>query len=104
MSQVRPIAIFLLSQGPCLRYCAPVPTQLTASETAFLLAELYWRAGQGWAPDTRHQVLADFLGCHPEARDAAWDLWRTELELMGQDLGEPSGWLDFDFYEAVPME
>lgn len=77
---------------------------LSLPEIALHLGDLYARAGRGWPPDDLHRQLADFLGCHPEVRDRVWELWATELALTGRDLGEPGGWLDFDFYEAVPAE
>lgn len=43
-------------------------------------------------------------GRHADAQVAAWALWATELQLTGHDLGEPVGWLNFDFSEAVPVE
>lgn len=51
-----------------------------------------------------HRVLADDLGCHPEAHAAAWMLCATDLKLTSCDLGEPGGWLDSDFSETVPVE
>lgn len=69
-----------------------------------LLGELYDRASLGFPPDQLHRDLADYLGCHQDVHRAAWDLWRTELELSGQDPNPVGAWLDFDFYGAVPVE
>lgn len=77
---------------------------LSLPEIALHLGDLYERAGLGLPPNALHRELADYLGCHPEAHAAAWALWATELELTGRDLGEPGGWLDYDFYEAVAVE
>ena len=55
-------------------------------------------------PGEEHRALADYLGCHPDVQAAVWDLWQIELLITGQNLGEAGGWLDFDFYEAVPVE
>ena len=81
-----------------------VPAHLSPSQIALLLDELYGRARRGWPPELRHWQLADYLGCHPEVQAAAWSLWETELELTGQDAGAAGAWLDFGFYEAVPVE
>ena len=77
---------------------------LSLPEIALHLGDLYERASLGLPPSDLHRALADYLGCHPEAHAAAWALWMTELELSGRDLSEAGGWLDFDFYEAVPVE
>lgn len=77
---------------------------LSLPEIVLHLGDLYERAGLGLSPNDLHRELADYLGCHPDVQAAAWDLWATELLLTGQDLSEPGGWLDFDFYEAVPVE
>ncbi|AFD27439.1 hypothetical protein [Deinococcus gobiensis] len=77
---------------------------LSHPEFALLVGDLYRRAGLGLPPGEDHRALADDLGCHPDVQAAVWDLWATELLLTGQDLGEPGGWYDFDFSEAVPVE
>ena len=77
---------------------------LSLPDLALLLGDLYQRAGLGLPPGEDHQALADYLGCHPEVQAVVWDLWQIELLLTGQDLGEAGGWLDYDFYEAVPVE
>lgn len=77
---------------------------LTLPEIALHLGDLYHRTGPGLPPDELHRRLANYLGCHSEAHAAAWALWATELELTGRDLGEPDGWLDFTFYDAVSTE
>ena len=77
---------------------------LSLPNLALLPSDLYHRAGLGLTPGEEHRALADYLGCHPKVQEAVWDLWQVELVLTGQDLGEAGGWLDFDFYEAVPVE
>jgi hypothetical protein len=79
-----------------------MPVQLTPSQIALLLDEVYGRAGQGWPSELRHWQLTDDLGCHPEVQTAAWALWATKLELTGRDLGEPGGWLNYNFSEIAP--
>ncbi|KQR18733.1 hypothetical protein [Deinococcus sp. Leaf326] len=74
---------------------------LSLPEIPLHLGALYERAGLGLPPNALHRELADFLGCHREIHAAAWALWATELQLTGRDLG---GWLDDDFFEAVPVE
>lgn len=71
----------------------------TPSELAFALAAAY----QG-TEGAQLQQLADYLGCHPEVRQTAWDAWRTELELTGQDVHHAGAWLDFDFWELTAVE
>lgn len=80
------------------------PADLSLPALALLVGNLYHRAGLGLPPGEDHRALADYLGCHPDVQAAVWNLWATELLLTGQDLGEPGGWYDFDFYEAVPVE
>jgi hypothetical protein len=79
-----------------------MPADLTPSQIALLLDEVYGRAGQGWPPELRPWQLAHDLSCHPKAHAAAWALWATELELTGRDLGKPGGWLDSDFSKVAP--
>ena len=55
-------------------------------------------AGDGPDEDER-LALADYLGCHEEARAEAWAVWRTVLELEGHDLGDAEYWLDVEFVE-----
>lgn len=80
------------------------PANLPLPQIARHLGDLYERAGPGLLPNDLHRALANYLGCHPEAHAAAWALWATELELTGHDPSEAGDWLDFDFYEAVPVE
>lgn len=77
---------------------------LTLPELALHLGDLYERARLGLPPNALHRELADYLGCSPELQAAVWDLWQTELALAGRDLGAPGGWLDYGFYDAVPVE
>lgn len=81
-----------------------MPAHLTSSQIARLVDELYDRARRGWPPELRHWQLADDLGCHPEVQAAAWDLWQTELELTGQDVGGADAWLSYSFYDAMPVD
>lgn len=77
---------------------------LSLPALALLVGDLYQRAGLGLTPGEDHRALADDLGDHSDVQATVWDLWATELLLIGQDLGEPGGWYDFDFSEAVPVE
>lgn len=77
---------------------------LSPPEIALHLGNLYGRAVLGFAPNALHRELADFLGCHPEMQAAAWDLWCAELALTGHDPDAPGAWLDYGFYDAVPVE
>ena len=59
------------------------PQDLTSAELAELLHRAYLQdLGEDVdevSVDTR-QALADYLGCHEEARAAAWDAWSDLLD------------------------
>ncbi|WP_288403792.1 hypothetical protein [uncultured Deinococcus sp.] len=78
---------------------APTPSAL-----ALALARAYARLCRGWGPDAEWEWLADYLGCHEEMRDAAWDCWRTELELTGGDVGLAGGFCYYGVEDACPVE
>ncbi|WP_415789978.1 hypothetical protein [Deinococcus saxicola] len=58
------------------------PAALTPAEIADHLARMY-RADHGRSDDiptpAERTALADSLGCHEEARAAAWAAWTAEL-------------------------
>ncbi|MFK7601913.1 hypothetical protein ACI3L1_06840 [Deinococcus sp. SM5_A1] len=47
-------------------------------------------------------ALADYLGCHEEARAAAWAAWTAELNPLDWDGAEY--WLDVEFVEPCLEE
>ena len=52
--------------------------------------------------DTR-QDLADYLGCHEEAKAAAWDAWSDLLDDHPEiDVDAAEYWLDVEFVEPCP--
>lgn len=81
-----------------------MPSHPSPSDLALALARCHHRAAQGWAPDAEWRWLADYLGCHPEARDAAWDCWRTELELTGAEVGAAAGFCYYGVEEVGAVE
>ncbi|WP_084047732.1 hypothetical protein [Deinococcus hopiensis] len=78
---------------------------LTPGEIADHLHDAYTRDRRlGIVPDStpERQALADYLGCHKEARDEAWEAWRTVLEAEGHDLEDAEYWLDVEFAPPCP--
>ncbi|CAM3837053.1 hypothetical protein [Deinococcus frigens] len=79
------------------------PAHLTPAEIADQLARLY-RAAHGPSDDAptaaERAALADYLGCHEEARAAAWAAWSVELNPADWDKAEY--WLDVEFVEPCP--
>ena len=73
-------------------------------DVALLLGDLYHRTGLGLPLGEEHRAPADDLGCHLDVQAAVWDLWQVKLLPTEQNLGKAGGWLDFDFYEAVPVK
>ena len=82
------------------------PEDLTPPEITELLHRAYLQdlgedvdeAGS----DTR-QALADYLGCHEEARAAAWDAWGDLLDDHPEiDSDAAEYWLDVEFVEPCP--
>lgn len=54
---------------------------LTSIEIADLLSQMYTadHGGQDDAPSRQQRTeLADYLGCHEEARASAWEAWAAE--------------------------
>lgn len=79
------------------------PADLTPVEIADLLARMYGadHGGQDDAPGQQQRTeLADYLGCHEEARTSAWEAWCLELDLEDQDAAEY--WLDVKFTQPCP--
>lgn len=82
------------------------PAELSHDQIADLL-DAAFRQDQGAAdegPDpAARRALADYLGCHEEARDEAWERWRRRLaEDPGVNLGDAEYWLDVEFVEPCP--
>lgn len=79
--------------------------ELTPTELADLLARTY-AADHGEGDDAptpqERTALADFLGCHDDARDAAFAVWC--LELNGVTEEEAEYWLDVEFSEPCHEE
>lgn len=79
------------------------PADLTPAEIADQLACMY-AADQGDLDDLpsaeERSALADYLGCHEEARAAAWAAWCMELNPAQWD--EAEYWLDVEFVEPCP--
>lgn len=78
------------------------PDTLTPIEIADLLDAAY-RADRGEDVDAPSQIertaLADYLGCHEDAREAAWAAWQEQLSDAGEDLSTAEYWLDVDFVQ-----
>ncbi|QLG13318.1 hypothetical protein HLB42_20540 (plasmid) [Deinococcus sp. D7000] len=81
------------------------PADLTSAEIADLLSRMY-EADCGDADDASSQEqrtgLADYLGCHEEARASAWEAWCAELNPADWDAAEY--WLDVEFIEPCPEQ
>ncbi|MBB5234505.1 hypothetical protein [Deinococcus budaensis] len=82
------------------------PADLTPIEIADLLDAAYRQdlGLQDGGPDPeKRAALADYLGCHEEARDEAWAAWTDLLENdLEMDVGEAAYWLDVEFVEPCP--
>lgn len=79
------------------------PADLTPVEIADLLARMYGadHSSQDDAPGQQQRTeLADYLGCHEEARTSAWQAWSSELNPADWDAAEY--WLDVEFIEPCP--
>ncbi|CAM3539753.1 TerB family tellurite resistance protein [Deinococcus saxicola] len=78
-------------------------TELTSTEIADLLTQMY-AADHGHLDDALSQQqrteLADYLGCHEDARARAWEAWALELNPANWDATEY--WLDVEFVEPCP--
>ncbi|MDV6376012.1 hypothetical protein [Deinococcus arenicola] len=76
---------------------------LTPTEIVDQLARMH-AADHGHSDDSpspaEHTALADSLGCHAEARAAAWVAWCAELSPLDWDQAEY--WLDVEFIEPCP--
>ncbi|CAM3517160.1 TerB family tellurite resistance protein [Deinococcus saxicola] len=81
------------------------PADLTSTEIADLLSQMYV-ADHGHPDDAPGQQqrteLADYLGCHDEARASAWEAWSAELNPADWDTAEY--WLDVEFIEPCPEQ
>lgn len=79
------------------------PVDLTPAEIVDQLARMY-AADHGQLDDiptaAERIALADHLGCHEEARAAAWAAWCAELNPAQWD--EAEYWLDVEFVEPCP--
>lgn len=79
------------------------PAALTPVEIADQLARMFDadHGQQGDIPSPAERTaLADYLGCHEEARAAAWAAWCAELNSLDWDQAEY--WLDVEFIEPCP--
>ena len=83
------------------------PQDLTPNELAEVLHRAYLQdlgedvdeVGAGTRQD-----LADYLGCHEEARAAAWDAWSDLLDDHPEiDVDAAEYWLDVEFVEPGPQ-
>lgn len=84
------------------------PRDLTPIEIADLLDAMYRQdlGERGDGPDlaTRSE-LADYLGCHEDARAAALEAWRELLAPdPSVDLEHVEYWLDVEFIEPCPRD
>lgn len=78
---------------------------LTPIETADLLARMYTadHGNQEDPPSPQQRTeLADYLGCHEEARASAWEAWAVELNPIDWDTAQY--WLDVEFVEPCPEQ
>lgn len=79
------------------------PADLTPAEIADQLARMY-AADHGESDDRptpeERTALADYLGCHEEARADAWMAWSVDLNPADWDAAEY--WLDVEFVEPCP--
>lgn len=48
--------------------------------------------------------LADYLGCHPAVRTAAWEAWQESLDDAGINPDDAEYWLDVEFIEPCPED
>ncbi|SMB91201.1 hypothetical protein [Deinococcus hopiensis] len=81
------------------------PADLTPVEIADQLHAAYQedrRLAPAGPDEEERLALADYLGCHEEARAEAWEAWHTVLELEGHDVGDAEYWLDVEFVEPCP--
>lgn len=100
----RPLEFGSLRQARAYPACMR-PADLTPTELADLLHRAF-EADLGdvddpLGPEQRAQ-LADYLGCHPEIRDAAWDAWLPLLEDESIEPSDAEYWLDVEFIEPCP--
>jgi hypothetical protein len=79
------------------------PADRTPAEIADQLARMY-AADQGDSDDRpsaeEPTALADSLGCHEQARAAAWAAWSVELNPADWDAAQY--WLEVEFIEPCP--
>ncbi|MFC4424884.1 hypothetical protein [Deinococcus navajonensis] len=78
------------------------PADLTGPELAELLHRAYLSdlgdKAEALRADERAE-LADYLGCHPEAREAAWEAWTKAFDEASIDAEAAEYWLDVEFTE-----
>lgn len=83
------------------------PADLTSTELADVLHRAYL-ADLGEDVDGpslgERATLADYLGCHPAQRNAAWEAWQEDLEGAGIDPDAAEYWLDVEFTEPCPED
>ena len=80
---------------------------LTPEEIAELLHRAYQAdlGDKSTAPTADERIaLADYLGCHPDARDAAWDVWSVLMQDTVIDPDDAEYWLDVEFIDPCPQE
>ncbi|WP_019584634.1 hypothetical protein [Deinococcus apachensis] len=76
------------------------PADLTPAELVDLLDDAY-QEDRGGPPAglalAEREALADYLGCHEEARAEALHLWQERLAWQGGDTDDAAYWLDVEF-------
>lgn len=85
---------------------APVAA-LTAAQHAHLLHEAYLedrRLGDTGPDPITRQELVDYLGCHLERREQAWEEWLVLMQFEVVDLLDAAFWYDVEFVEPRPED
>lgn len=83
------------------------PAELTPVEIADQLHEAYLHdlgTRPHGPPPAQRTALADYLGCHEDAREHSWEAWTEQLTEDGLDLDEAQYWLDAEFIQPCPEE
>lgn len=79
------------------------PADLTTPEFVDLLDDAYQEDHGGPSSGltlAERSALADYLGCHEEARAEVLHLWQERLAWQGGDPEDAAYWLDVEFMGA----